>query len=80
MDIQKADGAHKKLKPRFTPALCSYLEGMGLDINISRTQDHTLPGEPVVITISILNISDEESIRTYIKEMKKLSKEVCTNG
>lgn len=68
------------MKPRFTPALCSYLEGQGFDVNISRTQDHTLPGEPVVITISILGIPDEESIKTYMKEMKKLSREVCTNG
>lgn len=68
------------MKPQFTPALCSYLEGMGLDINISRTQDHTLPGEPVVITISILNIPDEESLQSYMKEMKKLSREVCKNG
>ncbi len=63
------------MKPRFSPALCVWLEGMGFDINIT-TKTHNSK----MITIEILNIPDHDTTKEYIKEMKKLSIEVCTNG
>lgn len=63
------------MKPRFSPALCVWLEGMGFDINIT-----TKTYNSKMIVIEILNMPDHDTTKCYIKEMMKLSKEVCTNG
>ena len=66
------------MKPRFTPALCNFLEGNGWDIKISIVEDNTLDDKKhLVITILGLPESDLQSIK---EEMLSESVLRCTNG
>lgn len=64
------------MTPRFTPALCEWLEGQGFDI-VSR-QEMQVDGK-ISIDITIQDL-DRKSADSYLKEIKKLSKMECTNG
>ena len=64
------------MKPRFTPALCEWLEGQGFDIEIT---ENTQVNGKVGIDITIRNL-DEKDADSYAKEMRKLAKTECTNG
>ncbi len=64
------------MKSRFTPALCEYLEGLGLSVDFH--QSIQLDGK-ITLELSIKNL-DPEDADDYQKEMEENSKTVCTNG
>lgn len=70
------------MKPRFTPALCEFLEGNGWEIVIHESGDSTIRKDKQEIqVIQIIPIGiPEEDIQDHIKEMLKLAKTECTNG
>lgn len=67
------------MHPRFTPALCEWLDGNGWNIRIEEILNGETKPETAEIHIIIEQLP-EEDLKGQIKEMLELSKLRCTNG
>lgn len=67
------------MKPRFTPALCNYLEGNGWNIRIEKILNGETKPEDAEIHIIIEDLPKDD-LDAFMKEMEKEATTVCTNG